>query len=82
MDGEPRAGSSFSGDPLSLSPGAEMKGMCALGQKWAEWPEQRTEAGPQGRVAKYSQMLTALGHSPDILGETERPGQGSVVPRA
>lgn len=42
-----------------------------------EWTDQRTGAGPQGWcVAKYSQMLTALGHSPDILRETERPGGG------
>lgn len=33
-----------------------------------------------GGAAKYSQMLTALGHSPDILGETERSGKGSAVP--
>lgn len=45
-----------------------------------EWTEQRTGAG--AGVAKYSQMLTALGHSPDILGETDRPGEGSVVPGA
>lgn len=31
------------------------------------------------RAAKYSQMLTALGHSPDILGGTEMPGKGSAV---
>lgn len=41
-----------------------------------EWTEQRTGAG--AGAAKYSQMLTALGHSPDILGETDRPGEGSV----
>lgn len=32
--------------------------------------------------SKYSQMLTALGHSPDILGDTERPGEQSVIPGA
>lgn len=42
-----------------------------------ERTEQRTGARP--KVAKYSQMLTALGHSPDILGKTDRPGEGSVV---
>lgn len=47
MDGEPRAGSSFSGDPLNLSPGAEMEGMCALGQGFTKWTEQRTGAGPE-----------------------------------
>lgn len=72
MDGEARAVNSFSGDPLNLSPGAKREG-CVL----MEWTDQRTGAGPQGWcVAKYSQMLTALGHSPDILGETERPGGG------
>lgn len=45
-----------------------------------ERTEKRTGAGPG--VAKYSQMLTALGHSPDILGEADRPGEGSVVPGA
>lgn len=38
------------------------------------------EQGPAwGGAAKYSQMLTALGHSPDILGKSERPGKGSAV---
>ena len=62
------AGSSFSGTPPKLSPGLKdtLKGLSR-------------GLGPGPGVAKYSQMLTALGHSPDILGETDRPGEGSVV---
>lgn len=68
--GKPGSGGSFSGTPEPVSR--------AQGQ--IEQTKKRTGAGP--RAAKYSQMLTALGHSPDILGETDRPGEGSVVPGA
>lgn len=49
-------------EPISV---AQVDGMRAFGQRQIEWTEQRTGAGP--RMTKYSQMLTALGHSPDIL---------------
>lgn len=37
----------------------------------------------QGKEAKYSQMLTALGHSPDILQKQkdQEKGQGFPEPR-
>lgn len=48
------AGSSFSGDPLNLSPVAQMEGMCAFGQGQIEWTEQRTGAG----LEQGSKILT------------------------
>lgn len=48
------AGSSFSGDPLNLSPGAQLEGMCAFGQGQIEWTEQRTGAG----LGRGSKILT------------------------
>lgn len=37
----------------------------------------------RGKAAKYSQMLTALGHSPDILQKQkdQKKGQGSPEPK-
>lgn len=50
----PGTGSSFSGDPLNLSPGAQMEGICAFGQGQIEWTEQRTGAG----LRRGSKILT------------------------